>query len=120
MPTKKAHSVAATKKPAAKTGAKSVGVTKAGATRDLVYAGDPQSFWTTDGAILNSLVALRDALAVMDNEVFAHHVAKDKNDFAEWVATVLDDSACARALRKVKTPASAHTVVVRHLKFYRI
>ncbi len=86
--------------------------------KKLIYAADPHSFWTTDGAILNSLTALRNALAAMDKEVFSHHVAKGKNDFADWVEVVLLDEECAIALRKAKTPATACAVVEKYLKLY--
>ena len=114
MPTKKA----------APTAPKKVAVPKKTAapatTQSLVYASDGESFWTSDGQILNSLTALRDALKSMEKSVFAHHVTKEKNDFAAWVDAVLGDALCAMDLRKSKTPASAHTVVVAHLKRYRV
>lgn len=88
------------------------------ADRPLVYADNNTSFWVVDGQILNSLVALRDALVGMKKPVFAHHVTKNKNDFAQWVEVVLCDADCAAALKKAKTPSSAKTVVVRHLKQY--
>jgi hypothetical protein len=86
--------------------------------KTLVYAADPHSFWTTDGAILNSLVALRNALSAMDKEVFSHHVAKGKNDFADWVEVILLDKDCAQDLRKAKSPATACVVVEKHLTLY--
>lgn len=91
---------------------------KAGKT--LVLASNQKSFWVNDGSILNSLVALHDALAVMEKHHFEHHVTKDKNDFAEWVEAVLCDSDCASDLRKAKTSKAAKTVVAKHLKFYVI
>lgn len=86
----------------------------------LTYANDEQSFWMANGEILNSLPALRDAFSTMSKETFSHHVGAGKHDFATWVDVVLADSACASDLRKAKTPASAHTVVVRHLKRYNL
>jgi hypothetical protein len=88
--------------------------------RSLVYADNQQSFWTTNGEILNSLVALRDALAAMDEMVYLHHARPEQNDFAIWVNDVLCDNDCAQALASAKTPKSAHTVVVKHLKLYAI
>lgn len=112
MPTKKV----AAPKTVTRTATKKV---KTVAPKKLVYATDAESFWTHDGQILNSLAVLRDALPGMSKAVFAYHVTKDKNDFAEWVEQVLRDAACAADLRKAKTPASARTVIVRHLKLYR-
>ena len=41
--------------------------------KDLVYASDQESFWTQDGEILNSLIALKAALAEMEKDVFKYH-----------------------------------------------
>jgi len=86
--------------------------------KKLVYANDQTSFWVSNGQILNSLVSLRDALQEMENEVYLYHAGGAHNDFANWVATVLNDNKCAIELEKAKTKASAKTVVMRHLKTY--
>ncbi|HEY0964644.1 MAG TPA: hypothetical protein VGE31_02520 [Candidatus Paceibacterota bacterium] len=126
MPTKKtaastaapkAASKAAPKKTVSKSAPKKAAPKKT-ASKTLVYASNQQSFWVNDGQILNSLLALRDALATMDKAVYAVHVTKEKNDFANWVGAVLNDAACAKDLLSAKTPVSAKTVVVRHLKSY--
>ncbi len=88
------------------------------AARPLVYANDPESFWVVNGKILNSLLSLREALVHMDKDTYSHHVNAQRNDFADWVAVVLSDSACAADLRRAKTAASAGTVVSRHLAHY--
>ena len=84
----------------------------------LKYAPNQHSFWVVDGQILNSLSALKEALDVMDKATFAHHVAKDKNDFAVWIETILVDKDCAVDVRKAKTPAATKTAVTKHLKKY--
>ncbi|MCA9365421.1 hypothetical protein KC723_00870 [Candidatus Kaiserbacteria bacterium] len=132
MPTKKP----ATKKPATKKAVKKVvkkpatkKVTKKTVTKktsqknsvkNLVTADNGKSFWVTDGQILNDLRALEQALSSMDNKVFSYHVSKTNHDFADWVESVLCDVDCAKDLRKTKTPKSARTVVVKHLKYYAI
>lgn len=88
--------------------------------RPLTIANNKDSFWTVDGQILNSLLALESALVSMENEVFAHHVGKDKNDFADWVDTVLCDSDCSSALRKSKTAKTSKVTVTKHLGFYNV
>jgi len=101
--------VASTKKVASK---------KTAAGKALVYAPNEQSFWVHDGQILNSLAALEAALETMEKAIFTHHVGKDKHDFADWVETVLGDSACAADLRKAKTKTTAAAVVAKHLRAY--
>lgn len=85
----------------------------------LVYASNSESFWVSDGHVLNSLVALRDALAEMDIAVYRYHAEGGQNDFAVWVRQVLGDEACAAALEKAKTPKGARSAVVKHLKHYQ-
>ncbi len=84
----------------------------------LVCASDDECFWTTDGSVLQSLEELKLAFGTMGDEVYMHHVTKEKNDFADWVDTVLQDRDCATALRRSRKPSSAKMVVVKHLRFY--
>jgi hypothetical protein len=86
----------------------------------LLYADNKRSFWVHDGQILNSLVALHDSFSRMNKTTFAHHVTKDRNDFAVWVDVVLNDSACAAGLMQAKTRTQAKAVVAKHLKSYQI
>jgi len=122
----------ATSKTAAKTTKKTVKATKSTTkktatkkasakkkqVRALVCAPGGQCFWTTDGTVLEDLNQLQIAFGSMEDEVFLHHVTKEKNDFADWVEFVLEDSGCASDLRKSKKPATSRTVVVKHLRFY--
>jgi len=107
-----------TVKRAAKKTAKKKVAKKTTARKPLVYADNEKSFWVTNGEILNSLVALRDALERMEKEVFAYHVGKAHNDFSKWVEEVLGDKKCAQDLKKAKTPKTARATVVKHLKSY--
>ncbi len=120
--TKKSVKKAAKKTVAKKTSTKKVvkKTAKKSAKKELVYADNQKSFWMVDGQILNSLVALRDALDEMESEVYSYHAGAARNDFANWVSEVLADAKCASELQKAKTPKSAKTVVVRHLKFYTV
>ena len=93
---------------------------KVSAGKKLIAASNYNSFWMNDGQILNTLVALRDALKKMDTAVYKYHTASSRHDFANWVEDVLKDSNCATALRKNKTPKAAHTTVVKSLKTYSI
>jgi len=86
----------------------------------LVCAPDDKCFWTTDGTILKNLEELKFAFGTMNDEVFLHHVTKERNDFADWVQYVLEDLDCADALRKVKKRGTAKTVVTRHLRHYSV
>lgn len=86
--------------------------------RALVCAIDQECFWTRDGSILRDLRDLHVVVSSMDDEIFFHHVNKEKNDFADWVEYVLQDKECAEALRKAKKKETAHKAVGRHLRNY--
>ena len=84
----------------------------------MVCASDGECFWTRDGRILQNLEDLHMAFGSMDEEVFLHHVNKERNDFADWVEQVLADLDCAVKLRKATELGKAHTVLQSHLKKY--
>jgi len=125
-----AKKVATKKKPAAKKPATKKAVTKKTSVKktskkvakqpakDLLYASDEQSFWVTNGEILNSLIALHTALDDMPKDVFEFHATGDQNDFSVWVEAVLCDADCAADLKKAKSQKSAKTTVAKHLKHY--
>lgn len=92
--------------------------TKTRGKRPLVTAPDQKSFWVSDGQILNDLVALANSFESMNKLIYSYHVQKSHNDFAEWVETVLEDPACATALRKARSPKTARAVIIQHLKYY--
>ncbi len=108
---------AATKKVVAKKPA--VAPKKKTGKKPLMIANNQQSFWVNNGQILNSLLALELALSEMSKETFSYHVAKDRNDFAQWVEYILLDTSCAADLRKSKTQAATKTVVKKYLKNYQ-
>jgi hypothetical protein len=118
--TKKVSGKSTKKTTAKKSTRKATKTTNRKATKKtLVFASDGESFWVKDGQILNSLVALRDALEQMDKTVYAYHAGTD-NDFARWVEVVLSDNDCAHDLRRARSPKGARTVVVKHLRYYSV
>jgi len=91
---------------------------KTGNLLPLVVAREEYSFWTSNGSVLANLKELELALKSMSPEVYNHHVTKNKNDFASWVAAILKDRDCADDLKKAKTAKGAKLIVTRHLKKY--
>lgn len=87
-------------------------------TVPLVTAPQEKYFWLSTGATMANLHELAESFKAMDELSYNYHVTKEKNDFAQWVADVLDDMACAEALRRARTPRSARVVVLQHLKRY--
>lgn len=88
--------------------------------RALVCANGEQCFWTTDGKVIANLVELRDTLEAMTDEVFKHHVTKEKNDFATWIGDILEDAELAKSIRVAKKPNTARALIVKRLKHYEI
>lgn len=89
------------------------------APRALVHAPPEKCFWINHGPVLRNLSELRDALARgISDAQFAHHVGVGKNDFANWVEVVLDDAACAQALRRAKTRLASLRAVEAQLAAY--
>lgn len=84
----------------------------------MVCAIDGECFWSRDGQILRNLADLQLAFGSMDDEIFLHHVTKEKNDFADWVEHVLGDAHCAQALRTAKKKERAQKIVEMHLRNY--
>jgi len=84
----------------------------------LVDAPPDQCFWVNFGPVVKNLRELRDALADMSEEQFAHHVGQGRNDFANWVAAVLSDEECAKALRRLHKRQSALKVIEERLAKY--
>ena len=58
------------------------------------------------GADINSLKDLAEALDIMSEQTFEHHVSGSKNDFAAWVRDVLEDVRLADELMKCKSRQS--------------
>ena len=87
--------------------------------RALVDAPPDRCFWVNYGPVLKDLRELRDALAHgISDAQFAYHVGPGKNDFANWVEAVLDDAACAKALRRARTRSGARRAVAAGLRIY--
>ncbi len=111
---------AAKKKPVVKSAAakkaapvkKRVPVTRAGktakshATCKAMCAPD-ESFWVNYGPIVSTLDELAEALRLMSDEQYMHHVPGDRNDFARWVREALSCEECATRLEKATSRLAA-------------
>ena len=97
---------------------KKISVKDADKKRPLVHAYNEKCFWVYNGPALSNLADLLRALTYMTDEQFSHHVTKEKNDFARWVAGVLLDTECAKALMKAGTVKRAVQIVERRLQDY--
>ena len=87
--------------------------------KQLINAYNEKCFWVKNGPVLSNLTDLLRAFSCMTEIQFAHHVTKEKNDFAQWVEEVLLDKECARLLQKAGSPQKASAVVEKCLKEYQ-
>ena len=60
-------------------------------------------FWVHNDGSLKNLDDLAMVLEMMPDDVFKHHVNRDKNDFANWINEVIGDIELAKDIRKLKT-----------------
>jgi len=64
----------------------------------------PESyFYLYNGVIIKNLHEMIEALEIMEEDTFRHHVNDKKNDFAEWINNVVKDKGLAEKVYKSKT-----------------
>ncbi|MBC8495735.1 hypothetical protein H8D36_06280 [archaeon] len=78
------------------------------------------AFFFSDGTSCDDILQLSDAIDMMADEVFEHHVSSDFNHFADWIEHVFDEKPLAKKIRKAKTKDKHRieilTFVVKQLK----
>ena len=87
------------------------------AERRLANVPEEHKFWCHDGCVMKNLQELRDALANMNDEVFAYHANADRNDFSNWVREIIKDETLARQLARSRDRASAARTVADRICF---
>ena len=70
-----------------------------------------RQFHLFNGGLLASLAQLRAALPSMSDEVFAHHVRPERNDFAAWVRDVFHDEPLAARIAAVRSRLELSSVL---------
>lgn len=78
---------------------------KASATVASKEAAPESCFWVCNGPVVKNIAELASAVEAMSDEQFDHHTKRDGNDFARWIDEVLQESACAKKIAKIKTRA---------------
>ena len=86
------------------------------AERILADASPEQCFWVNNGPIIRNLSEMANALACMKDEIFSHHVNKEKNDFGNWVRDVLKDEELANNITSVRSKEKILKKVQSRLK----
>ena len=65
---------------------------------------------------INNLFELADALEIMSDESYNHHVSSSRNDFANWVRDIVKDEELSIALHKAKDKKDAFKIVKNRIK----
>ena len=94
---------AATKK---KTATKKTKLTKEQKKFLLSDVAPEKQFWVHDGPVLKSLADLSSALKEMSDDTFSYHLNASKNDFANWIKDVIEDTDLTSSIARVKTKKS--------------
>ncbi len=82
-------------------------VTKDEAAKYLCDVSPETCFWVSNGPILKNVEELANALESMNNDIYAYHANKDKNDFSKWISEVIGDNKLANDLLSSKSKGSA-------------
>ncbi len=69
------------------------------------------------GAEISSIRELAEALDIMSEDTFKHHVNENKNDFAKWIEDVFNDEELAAKIRHLKSRDRIKTELIKRLKF---
>ncbi len=86
--------------------------------RTLIHAEGNLCFWVHNGPVLKNLVELKNAMETLTDEQFGYHVNKEKNDFASWVASVLQEPILANKLNNYRTRKTMHKTIGVYLRKY--
>jgi hypothetical protein len=81
----------------------------------LKEAPEEHCFVLCNGEKVKSVLALADALEVLSDDVFNHHVTFDRNDFSNWVNDVFKDEDLAMSLAGVKDKKDTRIVMYKHI-----
>lgn len=65
---------------------------------------------------IRSIPELAEALEIMSDESFSHHVGEHKNDFAKWVHDIIHDTELSERLKGAKTRQEALEMVKKRAK----
>jgi hypothetical protein len=72
-------------------------------------------FWLYNGENIENLYSMYKAFENMDSQLYAHHTANGKNDFAEWVNKVYNDAILYDSLLKCNNAEEAKEAVQKRV-----
>ncbi len=67
------------------------------------------------GTNIGNLYELRDALSIMSDDSFHHHVTSSKNDFSAWIKNVVKDKDLAKDTDKIKDRQKMRDIIAQRI-----
>jgi|SRR3989338_2546660 len=74
-----------------------------------------KEFVLANGKHLKNLFELSESLAEIEDHIFSHHVSKERNDFANWVAGVFGEKQLAESFKKSLSRERHEISLLKHL-----
>ncbi|MBT3304541.1 hypothetical protein HN592_02710 [Candidatus Woesearchaeota archaeon] len=81
----------------------------------LGTAPEEYHFVLNDGNRLKNIQELTDALETMSEDVFKYHANEFKNDFANWISDVFEESDLAEEIKKAKSRIETRIKLLQRL-----
>ena len=81
----------------------------------LVDVPEDKAFWVSDGTVVKNLKELSRALKKMSPDTFRYHANSEKNDFCNWIASVVGDNELSEELKGIRNKTNAASVVVNRI-----
>lgn len=82
---------------------------------DVPLPSEDTWFRLFSGRSLASIRELYDALGSMSDDVWVHHVNRERNDFANWIEAVFQSGELAEQIRNASTPPALRNILSRYL-----
>jgi hypothetical protein len=78
---------------------------------------EEEIFKLNEGLVLFSLYDLVDALEMMTDEVYYHHVTNDRNDFETWIKDIFLDEHLAQRVHFAKNKTEMHEILKKRVLY---
>lgn len=78
-----------------------------------------KQFFLHMGANITNLEELSEALGIMSDDTFKHHVNKQKNDFANWVENTVGDEELAKSMKKTGSRKGLYRKINKRVQLLR-
>ncbi len=85
----------------------------------LSEVSDFESFWFCNNTVANSLESLSRLLLEVDDTTFRYHLHKNKNDYEDWIKTIIGDEEFSKEISRVKTRITLSKKIQERITFLK-